>query len=335
MRHKFNNEIFFDEHQGKITFEAIKKHSENFSKPTLYRNLVKIEDALTQRAFFEQIDSSLTLQWRVKQNDAAVSIRDSHGNSDYNYVTGKIGSGFEFLEDIFTHKLDVYSHLGTISSGYNDPYPWGKLAFNKVKQAVFSSCWFDIPQWIVTGHMFLGNSTQEYGEPIHGAVGSDWHMFPTLNIFVMIAGEKRWSTRPPMLGDQYKDFELMFATSSGRENPGGVYKDAETFQILPGDVLVNPPFEWHKVLNAKGLSIGAAFRVIDTSYLDLLNTRKNLDCSRIDINADFSKNEELAHFLTSSSYASKDLKRAQMLLNDIEYAYLRRRKETIDVTIGH
>ncbi|GLG83354.1 hypothetical protein ACSO1_18760 [Acinetobacter calcoaceticus] len=44
-----------------------------------------------------------------------------------------------------------------------------------------------------------------------------------------------------------------------------------------GDVLVNPPFEWHKVLNAKGLSIGAAFRVIDTDYLKQLEERKNLD----------------------------------------------------------
>lgn len=322
--YNFHNIVESSEHKGQMNYKNLNKYSEGFSKPTLFKNLVLIDQYLNTPDFFKEIDENLELQWRVKKSNEAVAMRNSKGESDYNYVTGKVGNAKEFLKDIFVDQLDVYSHLGTISLGYNDPFPWGKIAFKKVKEAIFKNNWFDIPNWTLTGHMFLGNSTQEYGEPKDGAVGSDWHMFPTLNIFVMIAGEKRWSTRPPKLGDQYTDFDLMFPTSSGREAPGGDFP-ADTFHLKPGDVLVNPPFEWHKVLNAKGLSIGAAFRVIDTDYLNKLGDRKNLDISKIDVSSDFENNEELAHFLTSVSYASRDLTRAQMLLNDIEYAYLRKK----------
>lgn len=160
-------------------------------------------------------------------------------------------------------------------------------------------------------------------------------MFPTMNIFVMIAGVKQWSTCPPELGDQHRHYDLMFATSSGRESPGGHFK-SDVFYVRPGDIILNPPFEWHKVLNSKGLSIGAAFRVIDTQYIEQLKSRKNLDTSKIDwVNGDKSKTEELAHFLTSIKYASTCLNRAQMILNDIEYAYLRKKGAVDDINIGH
>lgn len=333
-QYQFLNVVKQEQHQGKINYEDLNKHTEGFSKPALFKGLATIDESIKTPDFFKEIDENLELQWRVKNSNDAVAMRNKDGESDYNYVIGKVGNAKEFLKNIFIDQLDVYSHLGTISSGYNDPFPWGKLAFKKVRESIFKSNWFDIPNWKVTGHMFLGNSTQEYGEPKDGAVGSDWHMFPTLNIFVMIAGEKRWSTRPPQKGDQYKDFNLMFPSSSGREAPGGDFP-SDTIQIQPGDVLVNPPFEWHKVLNAKGLSIGAAFRVIDTDYLKQLEDRKNLDVSRVDIFNDFENNEELAHFLTSINYASRDLTRAQMILNDIEYVYLRKKGETETINIGH
>lgn len=322
-------------HGGVLTRDSVERFTEGFTKPVVLRNLVPISDNLPTRAFFDQVDPDKPVQWRVKSGDAAVSMRSPEGKSDYNYVTGKVGPGREFLDDIFVHKLDVYSHLGTVSSGYNDPYPWGKDAFNLVKQEIFRRPWFDVDGWKITGHMFLGNSNAEYGEPGRGAVGSDWHMFPTLNIFVMIGGTKKWSTRPPQLGDQYRDFELMFSTSSGREGPAKDY-ESDIVYLRPGDALINPPFEWHKVLNGRGFTLGAAFRVIDMRYVDLLRQRKHLDQDKVaglaQANAD---TEELAHFLTSISYASRHFNRAQMLLNDLEYAYLRKRGSVDSVQIGH
>jgi hypothetical protein len=324
-----------DVHKGRLTSLNLERHSENFAKPVLFRGLVNIDPKLPTREFFDRLDPSKTLQWRVKSGDKSVSMRSPDGSSDYNYVTGKVGTGAEFLDDIFVRELDVYSHLGTISSGYNDPYPWGKEAFNLVKDNIFSSDWFSVDNWKVSGHMFVGRSNRDFGEPRNGAVGSDWHMFPTLNIFVMIAGQKKWMTRPPKQGEQYRDYDKMFSTSSGREAPGEDF-ECDVVYVEPGDVLLNLPFEWHKVLNAKGFSLGAAFRVIDTDYLAGLSARKTLDTDRVNINADMAEKEELAHFLTSISYASRHINRAQMILNDVEYAYLRRRKGAVDsVNIGH
>src|SRR3990167_1811032 len=103
-------------------------------------------------------------------------MRTMDGKTDYNYVTGQVGKGSEFLDDIFKHCLDVYSHIGTISAGYKDPHEWGKIAFNRVKEEIFRTKWFKIDTWQTTGHMFFGYSNQDYGEPSKGAVGSDWHM---------------------------------------------------------------------------------------------------------------------------------------------------------------
>jgi hypothetical protein len=282
------------------------------------------------REFYEQVGSDKTLQWRVKTTDTPASMRSPEGASDYNYVTGKVGTGAEFLDDIFVRNLDVYSHLGTISSGYNDPYEWGKLAFRLVKDEIFRKKWFKVEGWQVSGHMFFGYSSRQYGEPRHGAVGSDWHMFPTLNVFVMIVGKKKWMTRPPKLGDQFRDYDKMFETSSGREAPGGEF-ESDVVYLEPGDVLLNPPFEWHKVLNDKGLTLGAAFRVIDTHYLAQLGSRKNLDINKADPKVD----EELAHFITSINYASRHINRAQMILNDMEYVYLRKKRGQGSIHIGH
>jgi hypothetical protein len=95
--------------------------------------------------------------------------------------------------------------------------------------------------------------------------------------------------------------------------------------VEPGDALLNMPFEWHKVLNDKGLSVAAAFRIIDVDYLSRLSQRPTLDVSKVDVSHDFEETEEMAHFLTSIGYASHHINRAQMLVNDMEYAYLRRK----------
>jgi hypothetical protein len=311
------NIIERDVHKNKLTFDLIEKSTENFSKPAVFRDMVYIDSQLRTREFYE-IELEKTLQWRRKTGNNAVSLRSKDGKSDYNYVTGQVGTGKEFLDDIFTHNLDVYSHLGTISSGFKDPYEWGKVAFNHLKEEIFRADWFDIPSWKVAGHMFFGYSSQEYGEPSDGAVGSDWHLFPMLNIFVMVAGRKKWMTRPPKLGDHLKNDSQLLFTSSGREAPGQ-YFDHEQVYVEPGDVLLNVPYEWHKVLNAKGLSIGCAFRVIDTSYISQLSRRPAIAENMPSFENDVT--DDLAHLLTSVRFASLNLNRAQMMLNDIEYAY--------------
>lgn len=307
-----------EDHGGVLNRDTVARFTDGFSKPAVFRGLVPIPPELATRAFYEGV-SDEAVQWRRKSGAAAATLRSEDGKADYNYVSGTVGTGQEFLDDIFVHQRDVYSHLGTISAGYKDPYPWGKIAFSRVREAIFRSGWFQVDGWQPTGHMFFGHSSQDYGEPSGGAVGSDWHMFPTLNVFVMIAGRKRWMTRPAAAGEQLWTYDNMFPTSSGREAPGRNFDDYETVHLEPGDALLNLPYEWHKVLNARGLSLGAAFRIIDHHYLDHLQTRPAVAKAVPNLKAGM--NEDLLHLLTSLRYASHHIRRAQMMLNEIEYVY--------------
>lgn len=316
--YRFINVIEESQHHGELTKASVTDFTDNFSKPALFRNLVPIPKRLQTKEFYAAIDPSQSVQWRRKTGNAPVAMRSASGRSDYNYVSGHVGTGAEFLSDIFDHNIDVYSHLGTISSGYKDPYEWGKLVFTRVQDEVFSTPWMNVEGWHTTGHMFLGYSTLDYGEPSQGAVGSDWHMFATLNLFVMIAGRKKWMTRPPALNEQFEDEDRLFTASSGREAPGATF-DHDAVYVEPGDALLNPPYEWHKVLNATGLSIGAAFRVIDSLYIDGLTRRRAILANLPNFGEVLP--ESVAHLLTSLRYGSLHFNRAQMMLNEAEHVY--------------
>ena len=316
--YRFINVIAESEHQGEFTTSSVTAFTNNFSRPALFRKLAAIPAKLLTKEFYAAIDPNESVQWRRKNGNAPAAIRSGSGKSDYNYVSGHVGTGAEFLSDVFDRKIDVYSHLGTISSGYSDPYQWGKMAFSRVQEEILASGWMNVQGWRTTGHMFFGYSTADYGEPSQGAVGSDWHMFPTLNLFVMIAGRKKWMTRPPALLEQFEGEDYMFSTSSGREAPGGTF-DHDTVYLEPGDVLLNPPYEWHKVLNARGLNLGAAFRIIDASYIARLARRRAVLANLP--NFGDALPEGVAHLLTSLRYCSLHFDRAQMMLNEVEHLY--------------
>lgn len=316
--YRFINVVTESEHRGELTMASVTAFTDNFARPAVFRGLVKIPAKLLTKEFYAAIDPSKSVQWRRKNGNTPVAIRSASGKADYNYVTGHVGTGAELLSDIFDRNIDVYSHLGTISSGYYDPYEWGKLAFSRVQEEVLASPWMNVEGWRTTGHMFLGYSTLDYAEPSQGAVGSDWHMFPTLNLFVMVAGRKKWMTCPPALHEQLEGDDRMFSTSSGREAPGATF-DHDTVYLEPGDVLLNPPYEWHKVLNGRGLSIGIALRVIDTNYIAQLARRRAI-LANLPAFGDVVP-EAVAHLLTSLRYGSFHINRAQMMLNDAEYVY--------------
>jgi hypothetical protein len=313
--YRFINVVAESEHQGELTMPSVTAFTDNFSRPALFRNLVAIPAQLLTKEFYAAIDPDKSVQWRRKTGNAPVAMRSASGRADYNYVSGHVGTGAEFVSDIFDRKIDVYSHLGTISSGYKDPYEWGKLAFNRVQEQILASGWMKVDGWRTTGHMFLGYSTVDYGEPSQGAVGSDWHMFPSLNLFVMIAGRKKWMTRPPALLEQLDGDERMFSTSSGREAPGDMF-DHDVVYLEPGDVLLNPPYEGTQ-------------RTWPEHRCRLAHHRYHLPCSVGPPPRDYCDfanlgdvvPEAVAHLLTSLRYCSLHFNRAQMMLNEGEHVY--------------
>ena len=312
--HDYINIVEADEHKNLLTRELLESCTHHFSKPVLFKKLVPLSDRVQTREFLE-VELDQKLLWREKEADSAVAFRNKDGKTDYNYVSGREGNAGEYLDAIFEEHKDVYAHLGKVSSGFTDlhKHPWGSTLFEHLKQEVFRQDWFQVPGWELSGHCFLGNNTETFAEPSTGAPGSDWHMFPTLNLFVMLAGQKKWMTRPPLPGDQHRNQEELVFPTGGREGPVED-REFDTVYVEPGDVLFNVPYEWHKVLNARGWSLGAAFRVIDAAYIERLlefpAVKANLKLKNL--------NEEFGHMATSLHYASHDPVRMQMSLNTAE-----------------
>ena len=175
-----------EEHKNILTIELLESSSSHYKTPVLFKSLVPLDPEMASRNFLE-VNLDQKLIWRRKQGDSPVAFRNAKAENDYNYVSGQEGTAQEYLDEIFTLKNDVYAHLGYISSGFADlhKHPWGVTIFEHVRDAVFQKDWFQIPEWELTGHVFLGNNTEHYAEPSKGAPGRDWLMFPTTNLFVM------------------------------------------------------------------------------------------------------------------------------------------------------
>ncbi|QDU36139.1 hypothetical protein Mal4_04220 [Maioricimonas rarisocia] len=303
-----------EEHGNELTLDLLRSASKDFSMPVVFRKLATLPENVQTREFVE-LEPEQKLLWRERTDDKAVAFRNEKGKTDYNYVSGREGSAREYLDEIFVHKKDVYAHLGKVSSGFSElkKHPWGTTLFEHVRDTVFSSGWFQVPEWELSGHVFLGNNTEMFAEPSQGAPGSDWHMFPTTNLFVMLAGQKKWMTRPPQEGDQLKNHEELIFPSGGREAPVED-REFDTVYLESGDVLFNVPYEWHKVVNARGPSLGAAFRVIDVPYVEQLMqypaVQSNLKLRKM--------SDEYKHLATSLRMASLDPRRIRMTLNTAE-----------------
>ncbi|MCO4743585.1 MAG: hypothetical protein KC912_02275 [Proteobacteria bacterium] len=261
------------------------------------------------------------LSWRSRSGNEPVGFRNHKGRTDYNYVTGTSGSLREFCDAIFERQEDVYTHVGQVSSGFVGlkRHPWGEAFFTRLRAEILVDDWFQIPDWELPGHAFIGHNRENWGDPRHGAPGSDWHMFPSANLFVMLAGEKRWMTRPPQSGDQLTHLDEVIHPSGGREAPHGSHA-FDTVQVLPGDVLFNPPYEWHKVLNARGVSLGVAMRIVDRAYVSALAGSAPM---RAHVGGSGVLGPDGAHLLTSLRMASRDPVRAAMCLNAVEFMVCR------------
>jgi hypothetical protein len=92
IRYGYINIVDPARHQGQLTRDNVELYTDGFSKPALFRSLAKIGTELSQRAFYDRVGGDKSLQWRVKTGNQPVSMRSEEGESDYNYVTGKVGT---------------------------------------------------------------------------------------------------------------------------------------------------------------------------------------------------------------------------------------------------
>mmetsp|Transcript_15368 Transcript_15368/g.23137 ORF Transcript_15368/g.23137 Transcript_15368/m.23137 type:complete len:369 (+) Transcript_15368:50-1156(+) len=124
--------------------------------------------------------------------------------------------------------------------------------------------------------------------------GTGWHCAGGNNWFAQVTGRKRWYFMDPKYSSQ------MYPLRGGKVNmQTGNRNMAELHDHIPlrysdviaGDLLYNPDWEWHTIKNYEGLSIGVPIREVNISlslqnnlqYTLILLTNKVLDKFGIDI----------------------------------------------------
>ena len=322
-------------HGKKLTKELLFEVTEDFKKPAVFKDMVAIDSVLANRVFYQDIDPAAKTVWRRQKPGVGVKMEDR-----YDYVSGEEGAASQFLNEVFSG-VSTYAFLGPMAYQFGEPgaQSWGSKVFRKVQREVFKDQWLAFDSWKLTGQLFFGASDTLFGEPADGFPGSDWHSAASINLFVMVAGLRKWLTYPPHLEEQLGNTATRIEGSL-RVKPKDSLK-FDTVYLRPGDVLVNPPFEWHKVLNGQGFSCGMACRIKDIDYGRHL-LKDHLGGVALEVGADEKTVAQVEayllelfetesvdgedgplHLLTSSMYASKDPRRAPLLLGVLEGNMLR------------
>lgn len=116
----------------------------------------------------------------------------------------------------------------------------------------------------VGGQLFLG---------VHPSTGTEAHSASNTNLFFQIYGKKKWTfVHPDYLWLMYPMLNryFLFCASFVQKNQSQEYLDQYAplqrycpryeATLEPGDVLLNPPWQWHMIDNVTDASIGVATR---------------------------------------------------------------------------
>ena len=150
--------------------------------------------------------------------------------------------------------------------------------FDKHKELVDDVGFLDFKGYMkgnyMTSQIFIGASRK--------GSGTSYHCANFNNLFFQIEGRKRWTfvdpqysfLMYPMFNSKAMDvasFLTMIALADRKmmEDHFPLYKFAPkaTAILEPGDVLMNPQFNWHMIENLDENSIGVASRSVRTSML--------------------------------------------------------------------
>eukprot|EP00604_Paraphysomonas_vestita_P003552 CAMPEP_0174822930 /NCGR_PEP_ID=MMETSP1107-20130205/19929_1 /TAXON_ID=36770 /ORGANISM="Paraphysomonas vestita, Strain GFlagA" /LENGTH=312 /DNA_ID=CAMNT_0016043477 /DNA_START=107 /DNA_END=1041 /DNA_ORIENTATION=- len=115
----------------------------------------------------------------------------------------------------------------------------------------------------MTGQYVIGKSP-ETDNPL--TVGTDFHCAGANNWFIQVVGKKRWEFLSPKYSAYLwplKGGLVNFWNSNENMARDSVHLPREFVDLYPGDVLLNPPWQWHKIVNYPGFTIGVPIRELN------------------------------------------------------------------------
>jgi hypothetical protein len=113
------------------------------------------------------------------------------------------------------------------------------------------------------GSQFVIGKSAEGGGLNKNTTGSDWHCAIGNNWFIEVAGRKKWyfveqkytPYMHPLKGGMFNMW-----TGNKQMSVEQTHLPTLTVDLNPGDLLYNPDWMWHKVVNYGGFSIGMPIR---------------------------------------------------------------------------
>lgn len=141
-----------------------------------------------------------------------------------------------------------------------------------------------------TAQIIVGRGSDEEEK----TTGTGWHCAAGNNWFAQVTGKKRWYFMDP------KYSSMMFPLRGGKVNMQTGNRDMASMHphiplrfsdVIAGDLLYNPDWEWHTIKNYEGLSIGVPIREVNISlsfqnnfqYSSIVVLNKVMDAFGIDI----------------------------------------------------
>lgn len=115
--------------------------------------------------------------------------------------------------------------------------------------------------------MIIGKSTAEFSKQ---STGSDWHCAGGNNWFIQVAGKKYWEFIEPRYSPYMAPLKGgAFNMWTGNKHMADIqtHIPRRSVTLQTGDLLYNPDWTWHKIINHGGLSIGVPAREVNGTYL--------------------------------------------------------------------
>lgn len=250
LKSKGEGKIVKIDRRTNLSIEELQKEYINKGIPVILEGAAKDWDCVNKW--------SLEYFKKLHGDDEILILDSKHIDNDYEKITLK-----ELIDDIRGGGSKYYRFYPLLSE---HPEHLADFDYNWLKKVRHKNVIFEAFQ------VFIGGKGTE--SPLHNAM--------QCNLFVQVYGEKRWSiinsydtaiVDPDPVRNVYrsgpfrKDNYPFDPFNPEFEKPYELYKylDRYDFVLKPGDILWNPSFWWHAVINESD-SIGVGYRWVSPSY---------------------------------------------------------------------
>lgn len=249
------------------TFERLKQATENFRYPAVVRGMFLDTPAATKwlepnylasKIGDYRIPVVMTATYGTLQNDRNImSFREAYEDvladeQSKKYLFFPVKSRFSFNG----------SELGSLNSLQEE---LNKITLEDLElHRIWKGFGTDAHKTYFGSQLIVGRGTNDSD----ATTGTGWHCAAGNNWFIQVVGKKRWYFMDPKYSAyMYPLRGGKVNMMTGNRNMGELQKHLPIrhADILAGDLLYNPDWEWHTIKNYEGLSIGCPIREVNIS----------------------------------------------------------------------